>query len=184
MKGTKFFSVIMTTLLFSTVTVKAAEIPRESAPQNATEESVVITENIIGDILETVEQGDLGYTEAAGYANARVRKAVIAGETGGYGYGLLSAITRNAIRTARDMYLRPEAYKEAEEQMKVLLADIIEEAQNGLCYDGAVKKAYARIYEQYGYTVTDIIGIDKCYLDISTIDSIYFYCARKLVNTQ
>ena len=87
-------------------TASAAEIPRGSAPQNATEDAIVIVENIIGDILDVVATGELGYTEACGYANTRVRKAVIAGETNGYGYILLSAITQNTIRNLRETYLR------------------------------------------------------------------------------
>ena len=81
-------------------------IPRETAPQNATEEQIVIVENIIGDILDEVAAGNLGFTEAAGYANARVRKAVIAGETNGNGYTILAAITRNAVLDLRCTYLR------------------------------------------------------------------------------
>lgn len=99
---------ILTLMLMATIgtTANAAEIPRESAPQNATEEAIVIVENIIGDILDVVSAGDLGYTEACGYANTRVRKAVIAGETNGYGYTLLSAITQNTIRDLRCEWLQ------------------------------------------------------------------------------
>lgn len=99
---------ILTLMLIAmmNITANAAEIPRESAPQNATEEAVVIVENIIGDILDVVATEDLGYTEACGYANTRVRKAVIAGETNGYGYTLLSAITQNAIRDLRCEWLQ------------------------------------------------------------------------------
>jgi hypothetical protein len=64
---------------------------------------------------------NLGYTETAGYANTRVRKAVIAGETNGPRYGILSPIAQNAILDIRDMYLRADAYNQAEEQLKVLL---------------------------------------------------------------
>ena len=101
---------IISMLLVSAVTLSttafAAAIPRETAPQNATEEQIVIVENIIGDILDEVAAGNLGFTEAAGYANARVRKAVIAGETNGNGYTILAAITRNAVLDLRCTYLR------------------------------------------------------------------------------
>ena len=101
---------ILTLMLIAAMstTANAAEIPRECAPQNATEDAIVIVENIIDDILDVVVAGDLGYTEACGYANTRVRKAVIAGETNGYGYALLSAITQNAIRDTRNSFLGNE----------------------------------------------------------------------------
>lgn len=96
--------------MLTNVSVKAAEIPRESAPLNATEEQIVIVENIIDDILDEVSMGNLGYTEAAGRANTCIRKAVISGETNSYGYGILSPISQNAILTIRDMYLRGLSY--------------------------------------------------------------------------
>jgi hypothetical protein len=63
--------------LSATTTAFAAPIPRESAPLNATEQQIQITENLIGDILDEVQTGKLGYTLAAGYANTRIRKAVM-----------------------------------------------------------------------------------------------------------
>lgn len=62
----------------------------------------------------------------------RIRKAVIAGETNGHGYGILSPIVQNAIRNMCDKMLRPDVYTQAEEQLKVLLADIITEVENGM----------------------------------------------------
>ena len=46
-----------------TATVSAAEIPRATAPLSATEEQILIVENLIGDILDEVQNG-LGYAEA------------------------------------------------------------------------------------------------------------------------
>ena len=68
MKATKIFTAVITAML-TLSTVQAAEIPRESVPLNATEEQIVIVENLIGDILDEVAAGQLGYTEAAGAAN-------------------------------------------------------------------------------------------------------------------
>lgn len=99
MKKIFIITVIASMLMISSA--QTAEIPRKSAPLNATEEQIVIVENLIGDILDEVEAGNLGYTEAAGAANTRVRKAVIAGETNGHGYGILSPIAQNAIFAAR-----------------------------------------------------------------------------------
>lgn len=100
MKATKIFTAAITAML-ALSTVQAAEIPRESAPLNATEEQIVIVENLIGDILDEVAAGQLGYTETAGAANTRVRKSVVAGETNGHGYGILSPIAQNAILDIR-----------------------------------------------------------------------------------
>ena len=133
---------IVTALTATNISAYAAKIPRESTPLNATEHQIQITENLIGDILDEVESGNLGYTLAAGYANTRIRKAVMASQTGGNGYGILSPIAQNAIRVMRDMQLRPDAYAQAEEELKVMLADLIAEVQNGKDYTQAVKEAY------------------------------------------
>lgn len=110
MKKKIFTLIIAAALTVSSTIVFAAEIPRETTPLNATEEQIKITENIISDILDEVQSGNLGYTLAAGYANTRIRKAVIAGDTNGHGYGILSPIAQNAIRVIRDKQLRPDAY--------------------------------------------------------------------------
>ncbi|MCI9086530.1 MAG: hypothetical protein HFE51_08970 [Clostridia bacterium] len=78
--------------LSASTTAFAAEIPRESAPLNATEAQIQITENLISDILDEVQAGNLGYTLAAGYSNTRIRKAVMANQTDGNGYSILSPI--------------------------------------------------------------------------------------------
>ena len=114
MKATKIFTAVITAML-TLSTAQAAEIPRESAPLNATEEHIVIVENLICDILGEVSSGQFSYTEDAGAANTRVRKTVVAGETKGHGFGILSSMVQNTILDIRDMYLRPEAYVQAEE---------------------------------------------------------------------
>ena len=95
----------------SAITANAADIPVESYPDNATDERVAITQNLIGGILDEVQNG-LGYQPAWCKANNAVFAAVLANETGGYGYADLAAIARNAILQCRDMYLRPEYYAE------------------------------------------------------------------------
>lgn len=72
-----------------------------------------------------VQTASSGYTLAAGYANTKIRKAVMANQTDGNGYGILSPIAQNAIRVMRDKQLRPDAYAKAEEELKVLIADVI-----------------------------------------------------------
>ncbi len=182
-KSKKFAALILTVALSATsITAFAAEIPREFAPLNATEEQIVIVENLIGDILDEVAAGNIGYTEAAGYANTRVRKAVVAGHTHGNGYGILSPIAQNAIRTARDVLLRPEVYAQYEEYLKNLLADLITEVENGSDYKRAQETAYLRIYQSADTSYTPrTFATDFCYVDTPPIDSAMFYAARKLL---
>lgn len=182
MKVSKIFIAVMAAMLM-TASAQAAEIPRESAPLNATEEQIVIVENIIGDILDEVAAGNMGYTEAAGKANTRVRKAVVSGETNGHGYGILSPIAQNAILDIRDMYLRPEAYAQAEEYLKVLLADLITAVENGMDPEEARKQAYERIYMSIDPECDPAAWAetDTCYLDMPTVDRAIFRIARRLL---
>ncbi|MGM9937923.1 MAG: hypothetical protein ACI38A_11315, partial [Candidatus Ornithomonoglobus sp.] len=154
----KVIAFILTTALSASMTanVFAAEIPRESSPIDATEKQIVIVENIIGDILDEVEAGNVGYGMAASEASARIRKAGTAGETNGHGYGILSGIMRNAIRSVRDMYLKLDVYQEAEEWLKVLLADTITGVENGMDINIAISTSVSS-------TVTVLRAItDKC----------------------
>ena len=182
----KFISAVIAATVASTsfISAYAMNIPRESAPTNATEDEIVVTENIISDILDEVASGELGYLMAAARAKTRVRQAVMAGQTKEYGFGILSAITQNAIRTVRDMYLRPEAYKQAEEKVKALIPDLIEAVGNGsMDYDNALDEAYTRIYQSVDptYNPENLIGVDLCYADIPAVDSIMFNRASKLL---
>ena len=159
----KFIVFILSVITLSTtLTATAAEIPRASAPENATLEQIVIVENLIGDILDEVIAG-AGYGMTSSCADTRIREAVMADQAGGYGYGILSAISNNALRFARDMYMRPEIYGQYEEYLRWLLADIIEEARNGRDYDSAKDAAYTRIYQSINpsYTPREV-GQDFC----------------------
>ena len=69
----KIITLTLIAALSASTTAFAAPVPRESAPLNATEAQIQITENIIGDILDEVQTGNLGYTLAAGYANTKIR---------------------------------------------------------------------------------------------------------------
>ena len=174
---------ITAALAITNLSAYAAEIPRESAPLSATEAQIQITENLISDILDEVQTCNLGYTLAAGYANTRIRKAVMANQTDGNGYGVLSPIAQNAIRVMRDMQLRPNAYAQAEEELKVLLADLITEVQNGKDYVEAVKEAYIRIYQSVdaSFNYDEQFSLDTCYRDIPAVDMAMFAVARKLL---
>lgn len=59
---------IMVTIF--TMTTYAAEVPRESVPCYTTNDSIIVAENLIGDILTEVQNG-------LGYADARAKSNVI-----------------------------------------------------------------------------------------------------------
>ena len=177
--------VLVAAAVITTITQSAyaAEIPIESAPENATAESVVIAENLISPILDEVQNG-LGYQPAWCKAHNAVFNAVLAGNTNGYGYLELAAISRNTILYYRDMYLRPEYYAEKESAAKALLSDLIAEVENGTKdYDTALKEAYTKIYQTINpaYVPNEEIGVDRIYLDIPAADTVMFTQARKLL---
>ena len=167
----------------SAITANAADIPVESYPDNATDESVAITQNLISGILDEVQNG-LGYQPAWCKANNAVFAAVLANETGGYGYADLAAIARNAILQCRDMFLCPEYYAEKENAVRDLMSDLINEVEIGATdYKTAEKQAYIRIYQMAEPTFnpdTDCVG-DFCYWDMPPIDSALLTQARKLL---
>lgn len=180
----KIPKIIITAAVISTMSVPAiaAEIPLESAPLNASIQSVEITENLIAPILSEVENG-LGFADAQAKAQNIIFNAVLAGQTQGYGYADLTAIARNSIFQYRDMYLRPEFYKEAEETTRVIIADLITAIENDtLDYETARKQAYIKIMKwvRPSFSEEDMQG-DFCYWDIPSVDSTYFNRARKLL---
>ena len=183
MKKIKTMLITITAITVMTQTTFAADIPVESYPDNATDESVTITQNLIGGILDDVQNG-LGYQPAWCKAHNAVFNAVLAGNTNGYGYLELAAVSRNAILYYRDMYLRPEYYAEKEAAAKALLSDLIAEVENGTKdYDAALKEAYTKIYKTINsaYVPNEEIGVDRIYLDIPAADTVMFTQARKLL---
>ena len=183
MKKIKIMLITIMAITVMTQSTFAADIPVESYPDNATEESVSITQNLIGGILDEVQNG-LGYQPAWCKANNAVFAAVLANETGGYGYADLAAIARNAILQFRDMYLRPEYYAEKETAVRALISDLINAVEIGaIDYKTAEKQAYTRIYQTAEPTFnpdTDCVG-DFCYWDMPPIDSALLTQARKLL---
>lgn len=176
------FVLSLTLLITASVSVRAEEIPRSSVPQNATEESILITENLISDILNEVSSG-LGYLEARSRANNLIYNAVLSGQTDGYGYGLLSPIACNAIFEYRDIYMRPDFYIEAEESIRTLLGDLIINVENGMAYEEARKEAYIRIYRAVdpSFNPSEREMTDFCYWDTPAVDSAMFNRARKVL---
>ena len=183
MKKIKTMLITITAVTVMTQSTFAADIPVESYPDNATEKSIAVTQNLIGGILDEVQNG-LGYQPAWCKANNAVFAAVLANETSGYGYADLAVVARNAILQCRDMYLRPEYYAEKENAVRALISDLINAVEIGATdYKTAEKQAYTRIYQMAEPTFnpdTDCVG-DFCYWDIPPIDSALLTQARKLL---
>lgn len=180
----KLSKIIVAMLLTATVsqTSLAAEIPIESAPCNATVESIAITEQLISDELMAVQNGE-GYQPAWARANRKIFDAVISKQTNGYGYSDIANIARNALIQYRDMYLRPDYYKAQDEVIYSLIADLIAEVQSGKDCSEALDEAYTRIYQSIdpSYKPNDEIGIDRIYMDIPAADVVKFSRARKFL---
>ena len=183
MKKIKTMLITITAITVMTQSTFAADIPVESYPDNATEKSIAVTQNLIGEILDEVQNG-LGYQPAWCKANNAVFSAVLSNETSGYGYADLAAVARNAILQCRDMYLRPEYYAEKEKAVKALISDLINAVEiRATDYKTAEKQAYIRIYQMAEPAFnpdTDCVG-DFCYWDIPPIDSALLTQARKLL---
>lgn len=176
------FTLLITLLISSVIPAYAEEIPRESLPRNTPPGSIPVAERLISGILDEVAAG-MGYSDAKIKAHNTILNAVLANETDGYGFAILSAIANNAIFEYRDMYLRPEYYKQAEEQVRVLISDLIEQVKNGGNYEEARKAAYTRIYQTAdpSYNPDEYYLMDFCYWDVPAVDSALFNRARKLL---
>ena len=176
------FTLLMALLISSVIPAYAEEIPRESLPRNTPPGSIPVAERLISGILDEVAAG-MGYSDAKIKAHNTILNAVLANETDGYGFAILKAIANNAIFEYRDMYLRPEYYKQAEEQVRVLISDLIEQVKNGGNYEEARKAAYTRIYQTAdpSYNPDEYYLMDFCYWDVPAVDSALFNRARKLL---
>lgn len=176
------FTLLMALLISSVIPAYAEEIPRESLPRNTPPGSIPVAERLISGILDEVAAG-MGYSDAKIKAHNTILDAVLANETDGYGFAILKAISNNAIFEYRDMYLRPEYYKQAEEQVRVLISDLIEQVKNGGNYEEARKAAYTRIYQTAdpSYNPDEYYLMDFCYWDVPAVDSALFNRARKLL---
>ena len=175
-------TLLMALLISSVIPAYAEEIPLESLPRNTPPGSIPVAERLISGILDEVAAG-MGYSDAKIKAHNTILNAVLANETDGYGFAILKAISNNAIFEYRDMYLRPEYYKQAEEQVRVLISDLIEQVKNGGNYEEARKAAYTRIYQTAdpSYNPDEYYLMDFCYWDVPAVDSALFNRARKLL---
>ena len=68
MKKSIISIISIVSILISSFSVSAAEVPRESAPCNASNEAIILVESFIGDILTEVQNG-LGYADARAKSN-------------------------------------------------------------------------------------------------------------------
>ena len=166
-----------------TSTVNAAEVPRESAPCNATNEAIVIVESFIGDILTEVQNG-LGYADARAKSNRIFFNAWLNGQTNGYSYRELVDIANAAIWQYRDMYLRPDFYANNLEKVRVIIAPVIEDYKYGkISYAEAEVNSRTRIYQSVKPDFNPDVEYIKDPLarDIPSVDNSLFILAKKLI---
>lgn len=166
-----------------TSTVNAAEVPRESAPCNATNEAILVVECFIGNVLTEVQNG-LGYADARAKSNRIFFNAWLNGQTNGYSYGELVDIANAAIWQYRDMYLRPDFYKNNLEKVRSIIAPVIEDYKSGkITYAEAEFNARTKIYQSVNPSFNPDVEYmkDPMSRDIPSVDNSLFILARKLL---
>ncbi len=170
-------------VLITSFSVSAAEVPRESASCNATNEAIIFVENCIGNILTKVQNG-LGYYDARAKSNRIFFDAFLKGQTNGYSYGELVDIANCAIWQYRDMYLRPDFYANTIEKVRIIIAPVIEDYKSGkITYAEAEFNAQNRIYQSVKPDFNPDVEYMKDSLsrDIPSVDIRLFILARKLI---
>ena len=175
--------IILTLVSIFTTTTYAAEVPRESAPCNASNEAIVFVESCIGDILTEVQNG-LGYSDARAKSNRIFFDAFLKGQTNGYSYGELVDIANCAIWQYRDMYLRPDFYANNLEKVRVIIAPVIEDYKSSkITYAEAEFNARNKIYQSVNPSFDPDVEYMKDPLsrDIPSVDNSLFILARKLL---
>jgi len=170
-------------VLISSFSVSAAEVPRESAPCNASSEAIVFVESCIGDILTEVQNG-LGYADARAKSNRIFFNAWLNGQTNGFSYGELVDIANAAIWQYQDMYLRPDFYANNLEKVRAIIAPVIEDYKSGkITYAEAEFNARTRIYQSVNPNFNPDVEYmkDPIYRDIPSVDNSLFRIAKKLL---
>ena len=182
MKTLKAIVIFILVGVFTTTTY-AAEVPRESAPCNATEETIITAEGLIGDILTEVQNG-LGYADARAKSNRIIFNAFLNGQTNGFSYGELVDIANGAIFHYRNAYLRPNFYTENVERIRSIIAQIIDDYKNGkITYAEAEFNARVKIYQSINPSFNPDVEFakDPIYRDIPPVDNSLFAIAKKLI---
>ena len=183
MKKSIISIISIVSVLISSFSVSAAEVPRESAPCNASNEAIIFVESCIGDILTEVQNG-LGYSDARAKSNRIFFDAFLKGQTNGYSYGELVDIANAAIWQYRDMYLRPDFYANNLEKVRIIIAPVIEDYKSGkITYAEAEFNARNRIYQSVKPDFNPDVEYMKDPLsrDIPSVDNSLFILARKLI---
>ena len=183
MKKSIIYIISIVSVLLSSFSVSAAEVPRESVPCNAANEAIIFVESCIGDILTEVQNG-LGYADARAKSNRIFFEAFLKGQTNGYSYGELVDIANAAIWQYRDMYLRPDFYVNNLEKVRIIIAPVIEDYQSGkFTYAEAEFNARTRIYQSVKPDFNPDVEYmkDPIYRDIPSVDNSLFILARKLI---
>ena len=178
--------IILTLVSIFTTTTYAAEVPRESAPCNATNEAIIFVESFIGDILTEVQNG-MGYADARAKSNRIFFNVWLNGQTNGYSCGELVDIANAAIWQYRDMYLRPDFYKDNLEKVRVIIAPVIEDYKSGkITYAEAEFNARTRIYQSIKPDFNPDVEYMKDPLsrDIPSVDNSLFILAGKFILEQ
>lgn len=177
--------IIICLIIAITITsaVNATEVPKESAPCNATNEAIVVVEHFIGDILTEVQNG-LGYADARAKSNCIFFNAWLNGRTNGYSYGELVDIANAAIWQYRDMYLRPDFYANNLEKVRVIIAPVIEDYKSGkITYEEAEFNTRNLIYQSVepDFNPDAEYAKDPLSRDIPPVDNSLFILVRKIL---
>ena len=183
MKKSIISIISIVSILISSFSVNAAELPRESAPCNASNEAIIFVERFIGDILTEVQNG-LGYADARAKSNRIFFNAWLSGQINGYSYGELVDIANAAIWQYRDMYLRPDFYKDNLEKVRTIIAPIIEDYKSGkITYAEAEFNARNKIYQSVNPSFNPDVEYmkDPLLRDIPLVNNSLFILARKLI---
>ena len=183
MKKSIISIISIVSVLITSFSVSAAEVPRESAPCNATHEAIIFVEGCIGDILTEVQNG-LGYADARAKSNRIFFNAWLNGQTNGYSYGELVDIANAAIWQYRDMYLRPDFYANNLEKVRIIIAPVIEDYKSGkITYAEAEFNSRNKIYQSVNPSFNPDVEYMKDPLsrDIPSVDNSLFILARKLI---
>ncbi len=183
MKKSIISIISIVSILISSFSVNAAEVPKESSPCNATNEAIIFVESFIGDILTEVQNG-MGYADARAKSNRIFFNAWLNGQTNGYSYGELVDIANAAIWQYRDMYLRPDFYANNLEKVRVIITPVIEDYKCGkITYAEAEFNARNKIYQSVKPDFNPDVEYMKDPLsrDIPPVDNSLFILARKLI---
>ena len=182
MKTLKAIVILILVSVFTTTTY-AAEVPRESAPCNATEKAIITAEGLIGNILTEVQNG-LGYADARAKSKRIIFNAFLNGQTNGFSYGALVDIANGAIFHYRNAYLRPNFYAENVERIRSIVAPVINDYKDGkITYAEAELNARVKIYQSINPSFNPDVEFakDPIYRDIPPVDNSLFAIARKLI---